>query len=354
VKPTQKQHRVDVTKEVEKEVEEAMIQTGGEESGGPLVWDPRWVYKPQRRDWTHMLLPHEGARVICRELEGKLIWSRQKGVMEVEYAVDGQAKQVPLTQFENNAGSKSKNAKTGIRLIEHNLTLGQAADEFYIQGGPEWSSVGSEWIGQLVRRTFGAGPSVVGRIVSWARKGPQPDEPALWHVVYSDGDEEDLEEGEAREAVEAYNAEPLPPNLVEKKPKPKPKPKPKLPKHLPKPTPKLLPKPKPQLMPVSEAESKTMDEQNPPKSSQGAGKPEKAEVTVDMYQLSVTRWLKGLANGECTGFAEAFEEEGYDDMRFLCEATLSPEELQLLGLENTPQCTIITETLEAYKAKYCR
>ena len=54
---------------------------------------------------------------------------------------------------------------------------------------------GHEWLGRLVRREFGRGRNsriTVGTIVGWLPA--EGDDRALWHVVHSDGDEEDLDE----------------------------------------------------------------------------------------------------------------------------------------------------------------
>ena len=66
----------------------------------------------------------------------------------------------------------------------------------------EYLKTGSEYIGKSVSRSFGKGKRkkvTIGKIVSWLP--PLDDDPALWHVLHPDGDEEDLEEHEVRESL---------------------------------------------------------------------------------------------------------------------------------------------------------
>ena len=68
----------------------------------------------------------------------------------------------------------------------------------------EWLTTGHRWIGLKGMRHFHDG-SVFGDIVSWlparASATPEPDDVALWRFQHADGDQEDLEEHEVREAV---------------------------------------------------------------------------------------------------------------------------------------------------------
>ena len=64
-----------------------------------------------------------------------------------------------------------------------------------------WLASGHEWLGTQVRRVF-HGESVNGKIVKWARA--EGSDAALWHVRHDDGDEEDLDEAEAREAMMCF------------------------------------------------------------------------------------------------------------------------------------------------------
>ena len=67
---------------------------------------------------------------------------------------------------------------------------------------PALSESGHEWLGRSVRREFGRGRNLrvaVGTIVGWLPA--EGKERALWHVVHSDGDEEDLDEFEVANSL---------------------------------------------------------------------------------------------------------------------------------------------------------
>lgn len=67
-----------------------------------------------------------------------------------------------------------------------------------VEPAVEYVTEGHEWIGRQVTRTFGR-RKVVGTIIGWAP--PSNDDPALWRVMHTDGDEEDLEEHEVIECL---------------------------------------------------------------------------------------------------------------------------------------------------------
>lgn len=67
-----------------------------------------------------------------------------------------------------------------------------------VEPAVEYVTEGHEWIGRQVTRTFGR-RKVVGTIIGWAP--PANDDPALWRVMHTDGDEEDLEEHEVIECL---------------------------------------------------------------------------------------------------------------------------------------------------------
>ena len=77
-------------------------------------------------------------------------------------------------------------------------------------GGETWLESGHVWLGQRLRRFFdrdSVGDQVSdARCVKWLPADAANDEPALWHVQHDDGDEEDLEEHEMREAIAAHAA----------------------------------------------------------------------------------------------------------------------------------------------------
>ncbi len=58
-------------------------------------------------------------------------------------------------------------------------------------------------MGQRIARRFGK-TVVLGTVTKWLAADEATGEPALFHAVHDDGDEEDLEEDEAREALAAH------------------------------------------------------------------------------------------------------------------------------------------------------
>ena len=68
-----------------------------------------------------------------------------------------------------------------------------------------WLESGHEWVGQQVLRMFpSVGPST-GKITKYLPADEEAGDGALFHVVHdADGDQEDLEEEEARLAIEAH------------------------------------------------------------------------------------------------------------------------------------------------------
>ena len=68
-----------------------------------------------------------------------------------------------------------------------------------------WLESGHEWVGQQVLRIFpSVGPST-GKITKYLPADEETGDGALFHVVHdADGDQEDLEEEEARLAIEAH------------------------------------------------------------------------------------------------------------------------------------------------------
>jgi len=64
----------------------------------------------------------------------------------------------------------------------------------------EFLKTGSEYIGKSVSRSFGKKKKItIGKIVGWLP--PLDGDPALWHILHPDGDEEDLEEHELLAAL---------------------------------------------------------------------------------------------------------------------------------------------------------
>ena len=77
--------------------------------------------------------------------------------------------------------------------------------EMAVNESDGWLESGHEWVGQPVLRIFPTvGPST-GKITKWLPADEEAGEGALFHVVHdADGDQEDLEEEEARAAIEAH------------------------------------------------------------------------------------------------------------------------------------------------------
>jgi hypothetical protein len=71
----------------------------------------------------------------------------------------------------------------------------------------EWASTGHELLGARVARAFGK-RCALGTITKWADADVAESDPALFHMAHDDGDEEDLEEEEARAAVQLYAEHP--------------------------------------------------------------------------------------------------------------------------------------------------
>lgn len=79
-----------------------------------------------------------------------------------------------------------------------------AAPEVAPEAAEVWRAEGHGFLGRRVLRTYDLGKTALATIVRWLPAGENvSDEPMLFRVVHDDGDEEDLEEDEADEAVRA-------------------------------------------------------------------------------------------------------------------------------------------------------
>ena len=65
----------------------------------------------------------------------------------------------------------------------------------------EWLTSGHEWIGRQILRNLD-GIEIDARVTKWAPA--EGSDPALWHVVHADHDEEDLDETDMLAAIEAF------------------------------------------------------------------------------------------------------------------------------------------------------
>ena len=94
--------------------------------------------------------------------------------------------------------------KSALKELQPVLSSTMVA-EMAVNESDGWLESGHEWVGQPVLRIFAAvGPST-GKITKWLPADEEAGEGALFHVVHdADGDQEDLEEEEARAAIEAH------------------------------------------------------------------------------------------------------------------------------------------------------
>ena len=148
------------------------------------------------KHWTAHLRVYEGQMVQCLDLTGKIIYDSFNKATGVAYEVNGEARFDTMEVFELDADCKRKSPKDSITFLEDGKTLGEAFDKA-IAEEPEWQRDGHAYIGQAVLRDYGIAGYNEGRVCSWVEPGIDPvEDPALWHVVMVDGDEEDLEEEE--------------------------------------------------------------------------------------------------------------------------------------------------------------
>ena len=94
--------------------------------------------------------------------------------------------------------------KSALKELQPVLSSTMVA-EMAVNESDGWLESGHEWVGQPVLRVFPTvGPST-GKITKWLPADEEAGEGAIFHVVHDDdGDEEDLEEEDARAAIEAH------------------------------------------------------------------------------------------------------------------------------------------------------
>jgi len=82
----------------------------------------------------------------------------------------------------------------------------EMAEDVAVNSDAGWMTIGHEFVGQKVTRVFDDyGIVSTGVITRWLPADGDADEGALFHVVHDgDGDEEDLEEHEAKDAIDLY------------------------------------------------------------------------------------------------------------------------------------------------------
>lgn len=71
-------------------------------------------------------------------------------------------------------------------------------EEMHKKQEESWLDEGHEWLGKRVARPFGKTKVFLGKITKWIPPDPEAGDGPLFHVVHDDGDEEDLEDFEAR------------------------------------------------------------------------------------------------------------------------------------------------------------
>ena len=90
----------------------------------------------------------------------------------------------------------------------NNEEFGSGKDESEGDDSIQWQHSGHEWLNRCVLRDYGSEGSNQGTITKWVPADPEnPEEDiALWHVVFDDGDEEDLDEDEVVESLKLHSA----------------------------------------------------------------------------------------------------------------------------------------------------
>ena len=98
-------------------------------------------------------------------------------------------------------GAPTRRPRGASRVLKHSSDEDDDDDEEEAAEEEGLLETGHPWLGAQVRRFFAAGPSD-GEIVSWlpASQG----QPAFWHMVHDDQDEEDLEAHEVRAVMRAH------------------------------------------------------------------------------------------------------------------------------------------------------
>ena len=144
----------------------------------------------------------------------KGVYQMSDRVFEASVWVKGQKKR--LGRFNTVEQAARAYARESVRLqkIENDPTNTSEEDDSFRQHpvnliGEGWTTEGCPHIAAHVRRnipnTEGNLEAINGRVTHWMPPGEDMEEdPALYHVLHEDGDEEDLEEHELKEAEEEY------------------------------------------------------------------------------------------------------------------------------------------------------
>ena len=122
-----------------------------------------------------------------------------------------------LTRLLDSLDGRGSSSEASLKAaLQEHFPLWEEAMEAYDDEDMDsleeaWALGGHEWIGKRVLRVFKAKDkwsketSAVGSIVRWLKEDKDGDGP-YFHCVHDDGDGEDLEEEEAREAIEKHEA----------------------------------------------------------------------------------------------------------------------------------------------------
>ena len=98
---------------------------------------------------------------------------------------------------------RSRNCKPPTKAALRAFAAASAAET----GGVQWRSSGHLCIGRRVRRIFRRTIIADGTIACWVPAGPGADDHPLWRVLHDDGDTEDLEEHEMKDACRMYDTQ---------------------------------------------------------------------------------------------------------------------------------------------------
>merc|ERR1712086_944684 len=106
-----------------------------------------------------------------------------------------------------NSKSKNSVAKNEHKDKPKQVAVAAAVAEVSVcEDECAWLDEGHEWIGLKVIRQFGT-KQFRGCVTKWVPANEDDGDEALWHVVHTDGDEEDLNVDEMTESLELARVE---------------------------------------------------------------------------------------------------------------------------------------------------
>jgi len=108
-----------------------------------------------------------------------------------------------LTATKN--GDKAPVTNAELKTKSHQVI---AAEGTHMDGDDNiWYTNGHEWVGIRVAKRWEDGDVGCGEIVRWLPAGEDPEDIALWHCIYDDGDSEDLDEQEVKDFLNLFKTE---------------------------------------------------------------------------------------------------------------------------------------------------